>query len=337
MVKKIIWFKKNYPELVKSMNDCFHATSDEESNPYHVENSVWTHTMMVCKFAEHESNEIQMAALLHDLGKVHARVIHENRARFFGHEGISVFKSISIIDKYNSEHEEKLDKIKVLNLISLHGALFDVIKDLDKLVNKFETFQDYSDSLTLLFCDASGRFSDSPRESLQYLKDINNSGTFLAYKNEKGNMPHPTLTVLVGLPGAGKSTYSSQRNTKVISRDYFIRSIDNNKTYSENWKSLSQEEQKEIDTKLEKAFREAVKTKEDICIDMTNLSAKSRRKFLSISGYHKEAVVFYTDLNICKQRRSGEDKFISDEVFQSMCARFTVPTYDEVSKISYVF
>jgi len=66
---------KNFPELVKEMNDVSHNASDKVLNPYHLEGSIWTHTMMVYNYActKQFPLVVKFAALLHDVGKTRTK------------------------------------------------------------------------------------------------------------------------------------------------------------------------------------------------------------------------------------------------------------------------
>ena len=80
MSELIKWFQIEYTKLANDMKASNHATVDNEPNPYHLEDSVWTHTMMVCMRAEIQSeteyNKINMlSALLHDIGKPLSREV----------------------------------------------------------------------------------------------------------------------------------------------------------------------------------------------------------------------------------------------------------------------
>ena len=68
-------------------------------------------------------------------------------------------------------------------------------------------------------------------------------------------------------------------------------------TYSEIFKSLTDDEQKSIDIQLMRDYKLALNAGENIVIDMTNMSKKSRAKFLNgykgLKDYTKQAVVFF--------------------------------------------
>ena len=161
----VYWLQVNFTELANDMKASNHNAVGNEPNPYHICDSVWTHTMLVCQRAEIEdvSKINKICALLHDIGKPEAREVipfeakkpvhsesneirnkgkndgkHSGLNRIVppsgkkvhlrGHEGISFYRAIEVVNKLEEEGvldlEEKQD---VLTIISMHGTLFDNI------------------------------------------------------------------------------------------------------------------------------------------------------------------------------------------------------------------
>ena len=140
MSELIEWFGFNYPTLWNQMAESNHSANGSlKLNPYHLEESVLTHTMMVSKLAEIESTKNYskinlVCALLHDIGKPMSREIIEKddkvKVRFSGHEGISYHLSVEILLKLkNLGVLTKKEVQSCLWIISQHGNLFDYIKD----------------------------------------------------------------------------------------------------------------------------------------------------------------------------------------------------------------
>jgi len=116
------------------------------------------------------------------------------------------------------------------------------------------------------------------------------------------------------------------------------------KNYSELWKYLEDNNlHKEIDVILQTTFKEAVKANKNVVIDMTNMSRKTRRKWLANvpKNYSKTAVVFAVDyeeiLKRSNNRNKETGKYISPLVIKQLAKGFMVPTYDEVDKIEWIF
>ena len=133
------------PEIAQAMMDCDHAYSPSHQNPWHLEGSVWEHTMMVLDYAaalemnhytyndiinEHihyrgdyarayDRHLLMYAALLHDIGKIYTRFEkHEKkRVAFFGHENYSIQPAIDFLVY---ENVSAYDIEIIINLIGLH-------------------------------------------------------------------------------------------------------------------------------------------------------------------------------------------------------------------------
>lgn len=104
-------------------------------------------------------------------------------------------------------------------------------------------------------------------------------------------------------------------------------------TYSEKWDSVADEGQRQIDRALQEDFNKALKDGSNIIIDMTNMSKKSRRKWIAnAKDYHKVARVFIEDTETLLSRNSPK-KTISRGLTESMQRRFVMPTYDEFDTI----
>lgn len=392
MNELVRWFQVNFSDLMLEMNGSFHNSVPDEPNPYHIENSVWAHSMMVCLQAEilEVGKVTKITALLHDIGKPKARMVipfeqkkpiysESNQIRnegesglsrvvplsglkthFRSHEALSTFLVIPVLRKLEQEGViNQLEKIDILSIISLHGTLFDNMKDgrehkPEKVIRKFNSYELYKSFVDQVKCDSLGRFfisTDGRKEDGSFLGDtIYNMETFGEHFVPKTiDKTLPTITVLVGPPNVGKSTWIKVNKSDecVISRDdTLIRYAEFNgmaqDDYSTIWKNLTEEDQKEIDAEILNQFNRANKSKNDIIIDMTNMSKKSRRKWLSqVKGYNKKAVVFMTDIETLFERnlkrKETEGKYIPEEVIINMIKSFLVPTFDEVDEILWEF
>jgi predicted kinase len=161
----------------------------------------------------------------------------------------------------------------------------------------------------------------------------------------------------VGPPCSGKSTYiqelrnagsfdSPENNTIIISRDDALMDIGKQKyptlNYSELFKTLTEDDQKEVDTLVQKRFKAAIVNKDNIVIDMTNMNPKSRRKWLANvnSSYTKHIVVFFTGYeelmkrNTIRAAKTG--KYIPNHIFVDMMKKFKLPMSDEADIIEFI-
>jgi putative nucleotidyltransferase with HDIG domain len=349
MFELISWFQMEYPELVVDMKksnhhlrgmeyiDLKHLNNVDASllNPYHIESDVWTHTMMVCKQAENMPYEVQIAALLHDIGKPSTRKVNEKNGRvsFYNHDAVGAFMALEILKRPELELNDK-QIARIFNTIALHTQIYKLdlkqlgaIRDLCLL-----------DNLTKLGkADHEGRFHSHEGSEIPTLKDI------IFNIEEKLSVTSKEVTVLCGLPCSGKSRWTHNnmynRNTGetslVISRDMIVMSKNPELSYNDAWNAV---DQKEVNRELDRTFIKA-KNEDKVIVDMTNMSKKSRRRALSHFGkdYKKKCVVFLTDLPTIDLRNKQRDgKLISKEVYDRMMRSFYPPTYEEFDEIEYV-
>ena len=270
----VYWFQVKFPTLCDEMNECKHAFKTDEPNPYHIENSVWAHTMMVCLQAENNnSNKIVLiSALLHDIGKPEARDVipfeakkpahtESNEIRNEGkndgkdsglnrivppsgkkthqrgHEGLSFYKAISVLNELQKEGVvSDYEKTEILTIISLHGTLFDSINENgemikpNKVFDKFRSPETFVNLVSQVINDSTGRFFMSKdgrkNNALRLGIEIFTELQYREYKQENPGYTNikdenPSITVLIGPPASGKSTWRNENITDevVISRD----------------------------------------------------------------------------------------------------------------------
>lgn len=145
-----------------------------------------------------------------------------------------------------------------------------------------------------------------------------------------------TLTILIGLPACGKSTWRNKEPGRVCSTDDIIELIADRigTTYNEVFRDVIDE----ATGLFKRDLADAIATGGDIIIDRTNLTPKSRQQFIrqaNNKGYTSHAVVFdrpttrdqHDEWNRRLASRPG--KTIPDSVLANMYESFTEPTLDE--------
>jgi len=363
-------FVQNFPSIVQDMKNSDHGYNRDginHLNSYHMEGSVWTHTMMVFKEAITRYPGyplLHIAVLLHDIGKAYVREVVEDevkgtRVRFFGHEGVSTYKAADILNSKAFEVLELTEREKslILSTIAIHGDYFDSFhseKGINKMLNKFSGafYEELFDMVRMhLICDHNGRISFEDHNS----REIENFNVRFGPGREAFGYTKegkPLLVVLVGPPCSGKSTHIKNNfsNYTIISRDntlmeYGLASHPD-LTYSELFKTLQTEDHENVDKLVTEKFMLATKNRENIVIDMTNMSPKSRRKWSqgtsNIVGkeYYKQAIVFFTGYEELLKRNTirygQEGKNIPEGVLLNMCKNFKLPMHDEYDNIEFV-
>jgi predicted kinase len=148
--------------------------------------------------------------------------------------------------------------------------------------------------------------------------------------------------ILVGMPASGKSTWI--RDNESIgnlpgNEPYYVASTDNiidfivrqhGMTYDQGFKNLIAFAESVMWDDLQSAAEQGIK----IYIDRTNLTVKSRKKFIDFLkpyGYTFEAIVFNTPDETEWRRRldSRQGKTIPEYVLESMRNSYEVPTLSE--------
>lgn len=143
----------------------------------------------------------------------------------------------------------------------------------------------------------------------------------------------PTLYMLIGVPGSGKSTWLETRefNIKdsVVGTDFIIDEIAElyDMTYTEAFPLTIKLAEHIMYQEIEKA----VNSSDNIYWDQTNISKKARAEKLAKipSNYCKVAVYFKTPDDLDERLASRPGKTIPAHIIDSMVEMVEKPTLDE--------
>jgi len=152
----------------------------------------------------------------------------------------------------------------------------------------------------------------------------------------------PKCTILIGVPASGKSTWLKEQGelerTMIISTDNIIENVA--ERYDLSYDDVFQDLIKFAEKVMWRSLEDSAYFQDNIIIDRTNLSVKSRKRFMRmLDGYEFEAVVFPTPDPMEWERRlnSRPGKSIPDNVLKSMAKNFEMPTEAEgFSTITYI-
>lgn len=328
MDKIVSWFQLSFPNLVHSMKQTSHHGKEYFSlNPYHLEGDVFCHTMMVCKQAENLSEPLQLAALLHDVGKPSCREqSSDKKVHFYGHEGMSAIMTRDILHQYGNTISNK-DLQLIIEIIALHTEPFKLSEK--ELTKRMVNNKNLMDSLLAVNrADQAGRFSFNGNDVKQFEepRDI--------YPEQEQTLE---CIMYIGLPCSGKSTLANTYGKPVLSRDTILEENTIGSNYNEKFQKA---DQRSIDKLFQKQLSELIRNKESFVVDKTNLSRKSRRRVLSQlpKHYKKTAVVCMPRFSEIL-RRNGErhHKHLDIKTIEYMAKRFYPPLYDEFDSISWNF
>lgn len=159
----------------------------------------------------------------------------------------------------------------------------------------------------------------------------------------------PECIILIGLPGCGKSTWrakhlaATQKEYVCISSDDIVDeyAANHGMTYSEAFQATVDT----ADKMVRDRFRAAVAERKNIILDRTNMSKKSRNRFLSnvSKDYRRKAVVFDIDDAVRHERvvarAAATGKHIPYAVVVDMRKQFEEPTtvdgeFHEIIRVS---
>lgn len=163
MYQLVEWFQLQFPKLHNDLLQCNHNYDEKNLNPYHLESDCWSHTMMVCKIAEMSGYDkvVQIAALLHDIGKPASRKINprNNHVQFFGHEGLSAVMAEDILDLMMEEMIINDDEKKVVIKLIVHHTFLYKHPEPGAMMKYFNNDTAFCTQLVrLIRCDSLGRF-----------------------------------------------------------------------------------------------------------------------------------------------------------------------------------
>lgn len=348
-------FYRDFPDTVLIMKASDHNDLDAGIfSKWHMEGDVWTHTMMVvAQTVSYVRNhpdtkrwkELIIAALLHDIGKPACRELKSDKVTCYGHDSVSTFLAIPILNTLNLTHDEK---VFILELINYHQILFKIDdKVTSKTVDKLRAQFNNSKGQELL------RYVNILRQ-LDYAGNISLTEDNVAHgvvntliNTLNGGMTEmdpdkPTVSFLVGLPGCGKSTYIAEQfpGIPVVSRDDIVMELAKpGELYSDAFNTV---DQKEVDRLFESRFTSAIANKDDFVIDRTNLSYKGRMKFINRLRPHFNIniIVLLPDMTTVYKRnvtRQDDGKMIPYHVYNIMMKSFNMPLPTEADTVTYVF
>lgn len=330
-------FIETYPELYIQMKKTEHGLDEFTPSKYHMEGDVWTHTMMVLNNATTKLGSI--SALLHDIGKVHCRYIKENLDRpiFSEHEGYGFFILNEVLPVFNLSDEENT---MVKTAIALHGSFRNI--ELNDFIEQTYGLDDETLTLLveLLSSDSNGRIQFDNGIWAHDIEDVLFSGyreSFIEFMKGENSRKDKTVTFLIGLPGAGKSTYMKENNLgEVLSRDELIEQHGKGHNYDDKFAYFKKaRHEQELNVLFDKRNEELFRGDSDVVIDMVNVRESLRNKNLKKyknRGFKVKAVVFSTSIEQCvKNNKNRDGKNIPKSVIDNNARQFKFPVFGKNS------
>ena len=138
----------------------------------------------------------------------------------------------------------------------------------------------------------------------------------------------PTLILLTGIPGSGKTTYAeeyvkSHYNTKHLSSDLIRKELYGDES--------TQGDPAEVFSLMQKRAIDALNDGKNVVYDATNITRKDRACIINVCPKFVviECHIIWAPIEVCIERDSNRERTVGKEVVDKMLKRFQAPYYDE--------
>jgi len=338
-----------------------------EDSPWHRERNVGVHTDMVVgqyvgmspRTWHREDLLGALACAFHDVGKPAAEETRHSEERgtyrrYTGHELISA----RLWEEFAVEHWAELvelfglvpEDIYMVGWTVEHHLPYGVKKKdkVEALIRTIHATVGAEVFRRVLSSDTLGKMCDDHEEKIrtnnEWLDD------FFDRSLSPWNYPAddaPTLYMLIGASGSGKSTFTMTLDydkTSVYSwdqlrLDYYLDKDDRKLPLQEQYRIAfaKSTKDKHFNSKVNKEYIDYLKTGKDVVIDNTNGSNKRRRFFVQEArarGYNVVAVLFPVEMRtIISRQEVRPDKTVPEEAVVRQYMNLQYPFYSDFDEI----
>ena len=141
-------------------------------------------------------------------------------------------------------------------------------------------------------------------------------------------MNRPTLILLCGIPGSGKTTYAE----KYIKEHHNTVHISSDKIRAELWgDEATQGDANEVFSLMQSRAIDALNNGQSVVYDATNVTRKDRSYIISLCPKFAkiECHIIWAPIETCIERDAARERTVGKEVIDRMLKRFQAPYYDE--------
>lgn len=150
-------------------------------------------------------------------------------------------------------------------------------------------------------------------------------------------MNRPTLILLCGIPGSGKTTYAE----KYINEHDNTIHISSDKIREELWGNESiQGDNNEVFSLMQSRAIEALNNGQSVVYDSTAVTRRDRSYIISLCPKFAkiECHIIWAPIETCIERDATRERIVGKEVIDKMLKRFQAPYYDEgIDEIKVVY
>lgn len=141
-------------------------------------------------------------------------------------------------------------------------------------------------------------------------------------------MNRPSLVLIVGIPGSGKTTYAE----KYIKEHSNTIHISSDRIRAELWGNEAiQGDNNEVFSLMQSRAIDALNNGRSVVYDATNVTRKDRSYIISLCPKFAkiECHIIWAPIETCIERDSARERTVGKEVIDRMLKRFQAPYYDE--------
>ena len=332
---------------------------------WHAEGDVWTHTVMVIRELERLPEwpsldrdsrlKLLFTALFHDSGKPLTTIIdpETGRTRSPKHSVVGMEIGRTVMRNLGCDLAFRED---VCQLVRYHGRPPYLLEKPDPAKEVIATSWQLSNRLLYLFAlaDTRGRTTtDTARaeDNLHLWKMVaeendcfvqpypfaNDHARFLFFRDQLSSLHYVpreafrcTVTMMSGLPGAGKDTWLSvhQPNLPVVSLDDVRSSLDVDAT----------DDQGEVVQVAREWCREHLRAKRDFAFNATNTMRLTRTRWIDLfADYDARIEIVYLEpsLKVLHHQNENRAKAVPRRAIERLIAKLEPPTRVEAHCVSY--